>query len=129
MRDIENKGNSIIGFDPDPSLRDLDIVKRIGTEKPTNSILIEINKENILQTIDLESFSDRTNRSIKNQLSELLIELKAEERRKIINEIITCINRNINLISEHCNQLTNPTSHKTEESSKFDNLIKLVLES
>jgi hypothetical protein len=70
MRDIENKGNSIIGFDPDPSLRDLDIVKRIGTEKPTNSILIEINKENILQTIDLESFSDRTNRSIKNQLSE-----------------------------------------------------------
>lgn len=120
---------SIIEFDLEPSFLDTKIVTCIGIKQSINSIVVEVNKELILQTIYLESFSDSTIKPLKNQLSKLLIVLSKEERSKIINSIVTCINRNVDVVSEISMQSSHTRSNNNEEGNKVDELIKLVLKS
>lgn len=125
----EDRSLEDIDFPLDSALIDSTIIKRIGISKSVNSILLEVNKEIILQTIHLRSFFDLTIKPLKNQVSEVLVGLKIEERRKITNSIVTCINRNISIISEHCLQSGINNSITGEESNKVNELIKIVTSS
>lgn len=125
--DNNSSDSNIIEFYLDPSFIDTKKVTCIGIKQSINSIVVEINNEIILQTIHVGSFSDSTIKPIKKQLSELLTEFKEEDRRKSINSIITCINRNIDVISKHCIQSPEIQSTSNEENNKVDELIKLVL--
>lgn len=113
----------------DPTLIDTNKVKRIGIEQSISSIVVDINNHTIVQSIRFDSFSDHTIKPIKNHLSQILVEIDKDEKRKIINAIITCINRNIDLISKQCEQSTKAIAAIREESNKVDELIKIVLES
>ena len=127
MTECDN--NQFIEFYLDPSFLDLEIVKRIGIEKSTNSIIVETCNQIVIQTIVIVSFSNETIKPLRRQLNEVLIGLLQDERRKIINSIITCINRNIDVISEIGIQSSQTRFNINEESNKVDELIKLVLES
>lgn len=126
-RQIDGDTNNI-EFHSDSPLMDTKVVRRIGIKQSINSIVVEVNNEVILQTIHLESFSDSTIKPLKNQLSKLLMEFRKEERSKMINSIITCINRNIDVISEIGKQSAPTKANNNEESNKVDELIRLVLE-
>ena len=107
MNNIENINNNDeeknYDFYLDPLLVDLKLVKRIGIEKSSNSLIVECNNQIILQTIHMNAFSDKTITPLKKHLSEILVEYKnKEQKQKIINSIITCINNNIKIISECC---------------------------
>jgi hypothetical protein len=80
----------------DPAYIDTKLVKRIGIDSATNSIAVEINMHLILQTIHLGDFADKTIKPLKKQLAEILYSNK--QKQNIINSIVTCINRNIDLI-------------------------------
>ena len=100
--DDNSVDTNTIEFYLDPSSIDTKKITCIGIKQSINAIVVEVNNEIILQTIQLESFSDLTIKPLKNQLSKLFTEFKEVERRKIINSIITCINKNIDKIHEHC---------------------------
>ena len=118
-----------VEFDLDSSLIDLKIVKLVGIEKSSNSIIVEACNQAILQTIYMEAFSDKTIRPLKKQLSEILSGFKDEDKHRNINSIITCINRNIGKISEHCKEYSSLLSDDSgDENSKVDSLIDLALE-
>ncbi len=112
----------------DPLLIDTKKITRIGIEKCINSIVVEVKNEIISQSIDFRSFSDNTIKPLKNQLSKLLTE-KEQEKSKIINSIITCINRNIDIISKCCVQSSDTILANDKESKKANELINLVLDS
>ncbi len=78
----ENGNLDDIDFYLDPSLIALDIVKRIGIEKPTNSILVEACNQIVIQTIVISSFSDKTINPLRRQLNEILIGLPQDKKRK-----------------------------------------------
>ena len=74
-----------VEFDLDPSLIDLKIVKLVGIEKSTNSLIVEAFNQTILQTIHMEAFSEKTIRPLRKQLSEILVGNKNEEdKQKLI---------------------------------------------
>lgn len=130
MTSIEDHNNNkIIEFNLDPSLIDPKIVKRIGIEKISNCLIVESNNhQTILQSISIGSFSKDTIKPLKKQLDEILdvTELQGQERTKIINSIITCINQNTDAIYEYC-QKADSNSLKSDESNKVDNLIEIAL--
>lgn len=124
-----NNNNNIIEFNLDPLLINIKIVKRIGIEKISNCLIVEFNNhQTILQSISIGSFSKDTIKPLKKQLEETLevTEFQGQERTKMINSIITCINQNTDVIYEHV-QKTNSNVLKSEESNKVDNLIELAL--
>ena len=121
-------GNSV-EFDLDSSLIDLKIVKLIGIEKSSNSIIVEAFNHTILQTIYIEAFSDKTIRPLKKQLSEIMVGYKnEEEKQKLINSVVTSINSNIDKISEYCKEYCSLLNDDGgDENSKIDSLINLAL--
>src|SRR5215216_5899287 len=121
-------GNSV-EFDLDSSLVDLKIVKLIGIEKSSNSIIVEAFNQTILQTIYIEAFSDKTIRPLKKQLSEIVAGCKNDEdKQKLVNSVVTSINNNIDKISEHCKEYCSLLNDDGgDENSKIDSLINLAL--
>jgi hypothetical protein len=85
-----------IDFNLDPLYVDTKIVKRIGIDLASNSIAVEINQHLILQTVHLYDFSDKTIKPLKKQLNDVLRDNK--KKRDVINSIVTCVNRNIEII-------------------------------
>ena len=122
----ENGNLDDIDFYLDPSLIDLDIVKRIGIEKSTNSNLVEACNQIVIQTIVISSFSDKTINPLRRQLNEILIGLP-QDKKKTMNSIITCINKNIRIISEYCNSHED-RSPEHDDANKVDDFINLILE-
>ena len=116
-----------LNFYLDPLLIDLNIVKRIGIEKDTNSIIVEAHNHIILQTIDRLSFSNNTAKPIKKQLEEVLIGFQKEEKKKIANSIITCINRNTDKVSKYCKEYCSSEPSDFSEEGIVDSLVKLAL--
>ena len=122
-------------FNLDSSLVDLNIVKRIGIEKSSNSIIIEACNQIITQTIYLDAFSDKTIKPLKKQLDEILSFKKGEEKQSTINAIITCINKNISKISKYNNEKSESQVGNTNgngngnENNKINILINLALNS
>ena len=129
MSNIEDINSENYNFYLDPSLIDLKIVKRIGIEKSSNSLIVEACNQIIIQTIHIEDFSDKTIKPLKKQLSEILTGFKKEvDRQRSINSIITCINSNISRISDHCKEYFSLLSNDSrDENGKVDNLINLAL--
>jgi hypothetical protein len=132
-KDAHNNSNDVIyNFDLDPLLMDLDMVKHIGIEKSSNCLIVEVNNQTVTQEIDIRHFSKKTIIPLKKQLSEILVEYKDKEgKQKIVNSIVTCINKNINIISQYSkeNSNTKKDDEKDEESKKIDILINLALNS
>ena len=104
----------------------MEIIKQIGIQKSLNSIIVEANNQTISQSISLDDFSNKTMLPLKKQLDRILTELQTVERKKIINMIITCINKNIDRITEQFKQ-DNSNDLKSNENNKVDNLITLAL--
>lgn len=127
MKSIDgcNKNNSV-DFYLDPSILDLEIVKRIAIQKSPNSLILEVNNQTISQTIFLDDFANKTILPLKKQLDWIIPELQSEERKKITNSIITCINKNIDEIVELSKQ-DNSNDRASDENSKVANLISLTL--
>jgi hypothetical protein len=110
-------GNDIKSdFFLDPLFIDTNIVKRIGLDIEVNSIVVEINEHLINQTIHLEDFAERTIKPLKKQISELLVDQDSKSKQSIINSIVTCVNRNVDLIKNRCCR----DSIDDEEESKFE---------
>jgi hypothetical protein len=125
----ENNTSDIVEFDLDPTLIDIKFVKLIGIKKSINSIIVEVDDQTILQTIDLESFSNNTIRPLKKDLEQGLTGCKDNAaKNNTINLIITCINKNTDKICEHCKQID---SNETIlfENDKVEDLIELALSS
>jgi len=104
--DNVNEGNIAkkeYDFYLDPSLIDLNIVKRIGIENLTNSITVEITQYTVTQTIHLGEFARKTIIPLRKQIEEILPDFQEKEEKKkdIVNSIVTCINKNIDKISEY----------------------------
>ncbi len=127
MKSIDgcNKSKSL-DFYLDPSILDLKIVKRIAIQKSPNSLILEVNNQTISQTIFLDDFTNKTILPLKKQLDWIIPDLQSEERKKITNSIITCINKNIDEIVELSKQ-DNSNDRASDENSKVANLISLTL--
>ena len=123
----------------DSSLIDKSIINKIGIEKSTNSLIVEACNQVITQTINIADFSNKTIKPLKKQLSEIFAGYKnKEERQKLINCIITCINNNITKIFEYYKErsslsksrlITSSSSaaeEEGEENNKADVLIDLA---
>jgi hypothetical protein len=127
-----DSNNQDLDFNLDSSLIDTNIVKRIGIEKSSNSIIVEACNQIIIQTIFMDDFSDKTIKPLKKQLDKILSTFKKGvdvENQKIINSIITCINRNIIKISKHKDEKAGSQSDSIneKESKKINKLIDLAL--
>jgi hypothetical protein len=133
LTSIEYNNDNIIDFILDHSLIDTSIVKRIGIEKSTNSIIVQVYDQLLLQDISMVSFSKDTIKPLRNQLDQTFTEFQDKDKKtNLISSIITCINYNVNEISKHFEQ-TDPSSNPEEistrnESGKIDNLIHLALD-
>ncbi len=128
---MSNNGNDNYNFNLDPSLLHLDIVKRIGIEKSSNSIIVEIYNDIITQAIYRNAFSDKTIYPLRKQISDILAQyIDNNEKQKIINSIITCINSNINKIFVHCKaNSTAAINGDDKDEQKVDTLIRLASDS
>jgi hypothetical protein len=89
-------------FELDPSYIDTKILKRVGINAATNSIEVEINEHIRIQTVYLDNFAEKTIKPLKKQISEVLVGQEPKNNQCIINSVITCINRNIDLIKSCC---------------------------
>ena len=136
QKNIQDTDNQIFDFYLEPTLINLNIIEKIGIEKSSNSLIVEACNQIIMQTIYIDDFSDKTIKPLKKQLSEILVEYKkVEDKQKLINSIITCVNSNIDKIFEYCKKtstsnLSNDAigdDSKGDESSKVDTLINLAL--
>ena len=106
---------------------DTNIIKRIGIERTTNSIFVEIFNQSILQTIDLKSFSTNTIKPLKKDIEQRLTGCKDKvTKNNTINSIITCLNKNIDIIYEHCKQIDSNETILFEKDIVED-LIELAL--
>jgi hypothetical protein len=132
QKNPENNNNPDSDFKLDSSTIDLNIVKRIGIEKSSNSLIVEACNQIIVQTIHIDDFSNKTIKPLRKQLSEIIIEVKNdEEKQRQINSIITCINSNIGKISEYSKENSSSSSYESssneDENNKIDILVNLSL--
>ena len=113
----------------DPSLINLDIVRHIGIEKFSGSVIVETTHDIITQTIHLEEFAKKTIIPLRNQIDAILLDLQNEdEKKKVVNSIITCINKNKDKIYEHCKESCIPGNGDfSNENGIADNLVSLAL--
>jgi hypothetical protein len=125
----EKNTDDFVGFYLDPCLIDTSTIKRIGIKKSINSIIVEVDDQTILQSIDMKSFSSNTIKPLRKDLEQRLTGCKDKTvKNNIINSIITCINKNIDKISENCKQIDS-VELNIEEKDKVENLIELALTS
>lgn len=130
--DNVNEGNTDkkeYNFYLDSSLLDLNIVKHIGIENLTNSIKVEIAQHTVMQTIHLEEFAKKTTTPLKKQIEEILLDLQTEEEKKrVVNSIITCINRNVDKIFEYWKEACESrNADPSGENGIVDILVSLAL--
>jgi hypothetical protein len=125
----ENPIDNRIKFNLDQSLLDLKVIESVGIEPNTNSIFVNACNETILQAISMNYFSDETIRPIKKQLDEIILGFQDEEKRRIINSVVSCINRNVVTIYRYLEALGNNYSHSRDENDKVDDLVNFVLKS
>ncbi len=127
---IKDDNNSNLEFNLDSSIINMNIVKRIGIEKPSNSIIVEACNQTITQTIYLNDFSDKTIKPLKKQLDDIITSSTPGEKKLIINSIITCINCNITHISKYNDEKeesrSNDAIENEKENKKIDVLIDLA---
>ena len=96
----KRSGNHMEYLSLDPAYIDTSVVTEIGIDKDLNSILIWVNGNLTMMTINLGDFAEKTIRPLKRNLSELLVGHKSKQ--SIINSVITTINRNIEIIKQLC---------------------------
>jgi hypothetical protein len=93
---LSDTGDKIYDFQLDSSLINLNIVKRIGIEKSSNSIIVEVCNNIAIQVIHKNAFSGKTINPLKKQLSDILSEYADKydnEKQIVIDSIISCIER------------------------------------
>ena len=122
---IPNNGNDN-DFYLDPSLIDTNIVNRIAIENSINSFIVEVLGQTITQTICPDDFTTKTIQPLKKQIEGVITNIYNEdERKKIISSIVTCINKNIDKITEHVKH--HPKHKDSDEKGIVDNLVTLAL--
>ena len=95
----------------DPSNIDTSVVSAIGTDKYLNSILLWVNNNLSIATINFDDFAEKTIKPPKRNLSEVLVGHKS--RQSIINSVITMILSSIENIKRICQQQKNENSNES----------------
>ncbi len=122
--DSHEHGSYNSDFDLDPSYIDVNIVKRIGIDSNTNSLVVGINSSVILQTIHLKEFAEKTIKPLRRQLDEVILECQKSKKLAVINSVLSCINRNIVCIKD--SQKLNQDNEKFENSSSARTIVELA---
>jgi hypothetical protein len=118
--------NNSVDFNLDPVCIDTKIIKRIGIDLTSNSIAVEIDQHLILQTIRIGDFSDKTIKPLKKQLSEVLRDNK--KKQDVINSIVTCVNRNTDVIKSSMHSSNNQQDTNEEEDDSPPSAAQLLVE-
>lgn len=106
---------------------DTNIVRSIGITRNINAIVVDVNGNLTSAGIHLEAFSEKTIKPLKRDLAQLLKE--NENKRAIINSIVTCILSNIDKIKASQmarNKLDNNSQNDSKRSEGGNNAKILV---
>lgn len=92
----------------DPSYIDTAVVREIGIDKDLKSLLIKVNDNLTVVTINLADYAEKTIKPLRRNLNELLVGNKSKQL--IINSVITTVNRNLHVIKRICQTQKNESN-------------------